>query len=139
MKYFIPTAIVFLFGCPSLAQEGQGRIEEGDYSDTFARAGGDLVSQTPGEAVMSMPAPRLPDGTPDFSGLWMGSGPHRDIRFGLLPSEEVVLLPWAKELMDSRMSRDDPEANCLPTGIPRIAPFPWRIVQAPLNLHKYYI
>ena len=68
MKYFVPTAIVFLFGCPSLAQEGQGRIEEGDYSDTFARAGGALVSQIPGEGVMSMPAQRLPDGTPQGSG-----------------------------------------------------------------------
>ena len=33
--------------------------------------------------------------------------------------------------MDSRQSADDPEANCLPTGVPRIAPYPWRIVQSP--------
>ena len=71
-----------------------------------------------------------------------------------LPSQLVVfdcsevfvssmnLPPWAQELMDSRMSRDDPEANCLPTGIPRIAPFPWRIVQAPLSgkaTHYYFL
>ena len=33
--------------------------------------------------------------------------------------------------MKSRMAADDPEALCLPTGVPRIAPYPWRIVQAP--------
>jgi hypothetical protein len=77
------------------------------------------------------PAPRLPDGTPDFSGVWVGSGPIGDISSGLLPGEEVALLPAAKALMDSRMAADDPEALCLPTGVPRIAPYPWRIVQAP--------
>jgi hypothetical protein len=43
------------------------------------------------------------------------------------------------------MSKDDPEANCLPTGIPRMAPYPWRILQTPThifflfegNIHSY--
>jgi len=43
------------------------------------------------------------------------------------------------------MSKDDPEANCLPTGVPRQAPYPWRIVQTPSlifflfegNIHSY--
>jgi hypothetical protein len=77
------------------------------------------------------PPPRLPDGTPDFSGVWVGSGPIGDIRSGLLAGEEVVLLPAAEALMKSRMAADDPEALCLPTGVPRIAPYPWRIVQTP--------
>ena len=77
------------------------------------------------------PAPRLPDGTPDFSGVWVGGGPVGDISEGLLPGEEIVLLPAAKALMDSRMAADDPEARCLPTGVPRVAPYPWRIVQTP--------
>jgi hypothetical protein len=82
-------------------------------------------------AVPDAPPPRLPDGTPDFSGVWVGNGPIGDISSGLLPGEELVLLPAAKTLMDSRMAADDPEALCLPTGVPRIAPYPWRIVQAP--------
>ena len=82
-------------------------------------------------AVPDGPPPRLPDGTPDFSGVWVGSGPIGDIRSGLLPGEEVVLLPAADALMKSRMAADDPEALCLPTGVPRIAPYPWRIVQTP--------
>src|SRR5688572_29480496 len=82
-------------------------------------------------AVPDAPPPRLPDGTPDFSGVWVGSGPIGDIGSGLLPGEEIVLKPEAEALMKSRMAADDPEARCLPTGVPRIAPYPWRIVQAP--------
>lgn len=88
------------------------------------------------------PPPRLPDGTPDFSGVWTGGGPIGDIRQGLLPGEEIGLLPSAQALMDSRQSADDPEANCLPTGVPRIAPYPWRIVQTPpygKATHLYFI
>jgi hypothetical protein len=77
------------------------------------------------------PPPRLPDGTPDFSGVWVGGGPVGDISQGLVPGEEIVLLPAAKALMDSRMAADDPEARCLPTGVPRVAPYPWRVVQTP--------
>jgi hypothetical protein len=77
------------------------------------------------------PVPRLADGTPDFSGVWVGSGPIGDISSGLLPGEELVLLPAAKAVKDARMAADDPEALCLPTGVPRIAPYPWRIVQTP--------
>ena len=79
-------------------------------------------------AVPEGPPPKLPDGTPDFSGVWVGNGPIGDISMGLLPGEEIVLLPAAKTLMDSRMAADDPEALCLPTGVPRIAPYPWRFV-----------
>ena len=81
--------------------------------------------------VADGPAPRLPDGTPDFSGVWVGGGPVGNIRDGLLPGEELVLLPAAEALMKSRMAADDPEALCLPTGVPRVAPYPWRIVQVP--------
>jgi hypothetical protein len=73
-------------------------------------------------AVGEGPVPRLQDGTPDFSGVWVGSGPIGDISSGLMPGEELVLLPAAKELKESRMAADDPEARCLPTGVPRIAP-----------------
>jgi len=32
------------------------------------------------------------------------------------------------------LSKDDPEANCLPTGVPRLAPYPWRIVETPTHM-----
>jgi hypothetical protein len=83
------------------------------------------------EARPRGPTPRLPDGSVDLSGVWQGGGPIGDIREGLMPGEEIKLLPAAEALMKSRMAADDPEALCLPTGVPRIAPYPWRIVQTP--------
>lgn len=88
------------------------------------------------------PVPRLPDGTPDFSGVWTGGGPIGDIREGLMEGEEIVLLPEAKAIMGARTAADDPEANCLPTGVPRIAPYPWRILQTPPYgpaTHLYFV
>jgi hypothetical protein len=88
------------------------------------------------------PTPRLPNGKPDFSGVWVGGGPVGDIRDGLLPGEEVKLLPEAEKLMKSRMAADDPEARCLPTGVPRVAPYPWRVVQTPASgepTHLYFL
>ncbi|HET7607349.1 MAG TPA: hypothetical protein VFL84_01640 [Gammaproteobacteria bacterium] len=82
-------------------------------------------------AVPEGPPPRLPDGSPDLSGVWVGAGPIGDISTGLMPGEEIVMLPAAQALMKSRMAADDPEARCLPTGVPRIAPYPWRLVQSP--------
>ena len=43
------------------------------------------------------PAPRLPNGKPDFSGVWQGGGPVGDIKEGLLPGEEIAMLPEADE------------------------------------------
>ncbi|HXP87217.1 MAG TPA: hypothetical protein VN841_20970 [Bryobacteraceae bacterium] len=87
-----------------------------------------------GPATPTGPAPHLADGTPDLSGLWMGSGSNSgDISKGLKPGEQVSMLPWAEALMKTRKSQDDPEANCLPTGVPRGAPYPWRIVQTPTH------
>ncbi len=91
------------------------------------------------------PTPRLADGKPDLSGVWNGGGPVGDLAQGLAKGETIPILPEALALMKSRDSKDDPEANCLPTGVPRIAPYPWRIVQTPThifflfegNIHSY--
>ncbi len=99
-----------------------------------------------GPAAPSGPAPLLSDGTPDLSGVWNGGGSNSgDISKALKPGDSVSLLPWAEKLMHSRQSKDDPEANCLPFGVPRSAPYPWRIVQTPThyfvlyegNIHSY--
>jgi hypothetical protein len=83
------------------------------------------------------PAPRLPNGRPDLSGVLNGGGgiAARSLKKG----DEIVLLPEAKKLMDSRQSKDDPEANCLPTGVPRMNPYPWRIVQQPTHTESTHI
>jgi len=78
------------------------------------------------------PAPKLADGTPDLSGVWLGGGSNdSDISRGLKAGDSVVMLPWAEALVKTRQSKDDPEANCLPSGIPRGSPYPWRIAQTP--------
>jgi hypothetical protein len=78
------------------------------------------------------PAPKLADGTPDLSGVWLGSGASdADISRALKPGDSVVMLPWAEALVKTRQSKDDPESNCLPAGIPRGSPYPWRIAQTP--------
>src|SRR5262245_46166689 len=100
---------------------------------------------TPSSVALAQTLPRTADGHPDLSGLWQGGGPIGDIAQGLPKGQTIPLLPSAKKIMDSLQSKDDPEANCLPTGVPRIAPYPWRIVQTPThifflfegNIHSY--
>ena len=109
---------------------------------TLLQGGGVLNNRT----APTGPAPRTRDGKPDLSGVW---NPDRhfiyDISTSLQSGETLPLQPWAAELTRKRMSKDDPEANCLPTGVPRMAPYPWKIVQTPTlmvflfegNIHSY--
>lgn len=74
------------------------------------------------------PTPRAPDGKPDLSGVWLNGNYNFANMGGTLP-----LQPWAQELEAKRradQSKDDPEAKCLPTGVPRMTPYPWQIVQS---------
>ena len=85
------------------------------------------------------PTPRLADGTVDLSGVWTGGGSNSgDISKGLKPGESVIMLPWAEALFKTREAKDDPELRCLPFGIPRSAPYPWRIVQTPTHYFILY-
>jgi len=85
------------------------------------------------------PTPHLPDRTPDLSGAWMGGGANSgDISKALKPGDSVKMLPWAQKVFDGRMAKDDPEAACLPFGIPRSAPYPWRILQTPTHYFILY-
>ena len=92
------------------------------------------------------PAPHTADGKPDFSGVWTPEHTFiYDISVSLKKGETLPMQPWAEALTKARMSKDDPEANCLPTGVPRQNPYPWRIVQTPTliyflfegNIHSY--
>jgi hypothetical protein len=88
-----------------------------------------------GPVVPQGPTPRLPDGKPDFSGVWRpDNGLVGDISRILKPGETMSLKPEAEALMKSRKAGQDPEANCLPTGVPRMAPYPWSIATAPGRL-----
>jgi hypothetical protein len=85
--------------------------------------------------------PRMPDGKVDLSGVW-------DPGFSFANLGQVPLQPWAEKIYKERrdtLSKDDPEARCLPAGVPRISPFPQKFVQTPKlvvvldegNVHSY--
>ena len=77
------------------------------------------------------PAPRLPDGTIDFTGVWVGGGPVNDIAAGLPKGETLPLLPASVKLMEYRAlhETDDPHLWCFPMGVPRTTPYPFRFIQ----------
>jgi len=86
-------------------------------------------------APPAKPTPRLPDGKPDLWGVWRPADIFliEDITLGMKPDEKIPLRPESIAKMATQQSKDDPEANCLPTGVPRHAPYPWRILQYPTH------
>jgi hypothetical protein len=122
-------ALIAAFAAGALAQFASAQQAPRDATSPAGSGGSSNPALV--AAVPDGPPPRLPDGTPDLSGVWVGAGPIGDISMGLQPGEAIVMLPAAEALMKSRMAADDPEARCLPTGVPRIAPYPWRLVQSP--------
>src|ERR1700690_3455770 len=93
------------------------------------------------------PAPRLANGRVDFSGVWRPGDIFliEDISLGLKKGDTISLTPSAEAIMQKHQSKDDPETNCLPTGVPRQAPYPWKGVESPPyiyflfegNIHSY--
>ena len=90
-----------------------------------------------GDANLSAPAPKRADGKPDLTGIWIADPPKlRDATAGL-KAGEVTMTPAGQKLYDERkdgsLSGDDPDANCLPQGVPKIdaTPLPFKIFQEP--------
>jgi hypothetical protein len=108
------------------------------------------LAQTPASAPAKappQPAPRLADGRVDFSGVWRPGDIFliEDISLGLKKGDTIAPTPATEEIMKKHLSKDDPESGCLPTGVPRQAPYPWKIVESPPyiyflfegNIHSY--
>jgi len=109
------------------------------------------VPRTPdGKANLSAPAPRLADGTPDFSGVWendgydpsraegLAGGPPKTAFFDLAHGlgGPPPYQPWAAALARKRASdfgKDNPDARCLPLGALQMMahPLPKKIVHTP--------
>jgi hypothetical protein len=137
---------------PSQAVAPAGGSNNPDATKAAAKGGG--RGRGRGPAVPAGPAPRLPDGHVDLVGIYGApNGPVGDIASGMpivpcdspdavkqaaangrapgtpVCREAIPLSAEGKRVLATHMSKDDPEANCLPTGVPRQSPYPWRIVQ----------
>ena len=85
-----------------------------------------------GKPNLRAAAPRMPDGKPDLSGISAGDCLRADecrgqsLFFDLardLKASDVQMTPWAAGIQAQRVSRDhvdDPLADCLPAGVPRM-------------------
>lgn len=90
-----------------------------------------------GTADRRAAAPRLPDGKPDFSGIWHAAainqcvpatGAFCGLEIGGSPlaldigkdlAGGLPFQPWAAQLVKQRFSKDDPHVRCLPDNPPR--------------------
>jgi len=112
-----------------LVQSGQtlradARLE---YSANLGTVGDDTFLTIRNRyAGLKGPAPRMPNGKPDFSGTWNGSEDPS--------AEEAAALPWAAALQKQRVEnhfKDSPSGFCLPgEGFPS-SPLVYKFVQTP--------
>jgi hypothetical protein len=102
--------------------------------------GGKGAPKAQGKPAPAGPTPKMPDGKPDLQGVWT------PVNFASMG--QISLQPWAEAVYQERrgnLSKDDPEGHCLPAGVPRISPFPQKVVQTPAlvvildegNIHSY--
>jgi hypothetical protein len=123
-----------------------------------------LPRNADGSFNATAPAPRMPDGHPDLSGLWhaaqarqcknakgepipcgielggsvLGGNLGRNLPGGFLPYQ-----PWARALFDKRhaaLSIDDPHVRCLPDNPPRhwTLPHLTKVIHTPKLLAMLY-
>ncbi len=135
MRKTVIVMVVIAATLPLVAQEGNN--QGGALGEVNA-----LGQQVRRPAPPSGPAPRLPTGQVDLDGLWIGGGAVGDMeRDGGLKPGEVPILPAARAIRDARKEQDDPYLYCMPQGVVRGQPYPWRFVQnythkAPTHLFK---
>jgi hypothetical protein len=98
-----------------------------------------------GEVDLEAPPPRLASGRVDLQGIWMPDDNRyiRDLAVDL-GDDNVPYQPWAKRLFDERKdgahSREDPDAHCLPQGVPKIdyVSYPWKLIETPSSIVILY-
>ena len=93
------------------------------------------LAQTKPDAAKNGAIPRLPDGKPDLSGPWQPNAIRENVSL-VATGVRLPFRPEAKATYDQRLAvlgKDDPEARCLPPGVPRLTttPYPFRFLQVP--------
>src|SRR5712671_250273 len=81
-----------------------------------------------GKVNLKAPARRLADGKPDFAGVWeVDSARHFSNIAADYKRDEEPFQSWAKQLVKERrdiLGKNDPNARCIPVGIPKVVPAP---------------
>jgi len=88
-----------------------------------------------GKPNLSAPAPRTQDGRIDLDGIWVADDSRHLVNLAS-DLKEVPFQPWAEKLYNERranMGKDDPEARCMPQGVPKVntLPYPFKIYTTP--------
>jgi hypothetical protein len=100
------------------------------------------AAQARGPRAVAGPAPHFPDGRPDFggNGAWFPgfNGNLAETTWKGVKSADthvdVPFLPWTLKTFNERvenLAKDDPEARCLPVGVPRFMfdPYAFQMIQ----------
>jgi len=92
-------------------------------------------------SAQSWQVKRTPSGEPDFSGVWQQRFVDKNGRpvvgLDLADFTEIPYQPWSKMQYEFNKTgvgqASDPEAHCLPAGVPRSTglPYPLRLMQSP--------
>ena len=87
----------------------------------------------------------MPSGRVDLQGIWMPDDNRyiRDLALDI-GDDKVPYQPWARRLFDERKdgshSREDPDAHCLPQGVPKLdfVSYPWKLIETPSSVVILY-
>ncbi len=98
-----------------------------------------------GEVDLEAPPPKHPNGRVDLQGVWMPDDNRyiRDLALDI-GDDNVPYQPWARRLFDERKdglhSGEDPDAHCLPQGVPKLGyvSYPWKLVETPTSVVILY-
>ncbi len=88
-----------------------------------------------GKPNLSAPTPRTRDGKPSLDGIWVADDSRHLVNLAT-DMKETPFQPWAEKLFNERranMGKDDPEARCMPQGVPKVntLPYPFKIYTTP--------
>jgi hypothetical protein len=142
-------AALLVIGAVSLFAQQQGKDKQpalakdpGPFLGGYANEPSANTNKGKAPAVPAGPAPHFADGRPDFGGdgAWYPgfSGNIAEERWKGVRSADkhvdVPFLPSSLAIFNERvetLSKDDPEARCLPVGVPRYMfdPYPFQMVQ----------
>jgi hypothetical protein len=98
-----------------------------------------------GEIDLEAPPPRHANGRVDLQGVWMPDDNRyiRDLALDI-GDANVPYQPWARRLFDERKdglhSGEDPDAHCLPQGVPKLGyvSYPWKLIETPSSVVILY-